>query len=65
MAYIVHKATRSPMVFSYTGPTWDEAGIRSRYQEVYASKDEAEEIAAILSKHNPVGFAVHTIRKDI
>ena len=56
--YVIHKTSRAPNAVSYSGPTWDYAGIRIRYREQYADKKEAEALAKTLTKSNPVGFVV-------
>ena len=43
---------------SYYGPTWDTAGLRSRYRKRYTDRQEAQAIADQLAAHNPVGFLV-------
>lgn len=59
--YVIHKTSRAAGDASYNGATWDRAGIRTRYAEQYADKKEAEELAALLTKHNPVGFVVTAV----
>lgn len=56
--YVIHKTTRLPGDASYSGATWDRAGIRDRYREKYDSKREATALAAKLTECNPVGFEV-------
>lgn len=56
--YVIHKWSRNPASSSYSGPTWDNAGLRDRYKDVYTNKDEALELAKILGEYNPVGFEV-------
>ena len=58
MKYVICKNSRESGEVSYSGPTWDEAGIRNLYQPTYRSKDWALRIAKFLTKHNPVGFHV-------
>lgn len=58
MRYVIHKTSREPSDASYSGSTWDRAGIRTQYRETYADKAEAERIAKALTKCNPVGFVV-------
>lgn len=58
MRYVIHKTSRAPGDQSYSGSTWDRAGMRTRYRETYSNKAEAERIAKILTKYNPVGFVV-------
>ena len=65
MKYIIYKSTRLPGTVSYTGPTWDSAGIRHLYKEVYENQLEAERIAAILVEYNGVGFSVKSIDEEI
>lgn len=59
--WIIHKMTRFPEKSSYSGSTWDSAGIREQWKEVYSDQEEAERLAKILTKHNPVGFEVSRI----
>jgi len=61
MPFVIYKSTRIPRGDSYLGPTWDYAGIRDRYKTQYDSKEEAEEIAALLTKTNRVGFKVEEV----
>lgn len=61
MKYIIYKSTRLPGILSYSGGTWDQAGIRNRYKEQYDDKEEALELASILSSYNGVGFEVEPI----
>lgn len=56
--YVIVKWSRSPASTSYSGPTWDNAGIRAQRQANYTDKELAERHAAILSRFNPVGFTV-------
>jgi hypothetical protein len=56
--YVIYKRSRNPQLESYNGPTWDRAGCRDSRQARYDSKEEAEELAAMLTHFNPVGFAV-------
>ena len=58
MKYVICKNSRDAGVVSYSGPTWDSAGIRNLYQPHYRSKDWALRLAKFLTKHNPVGFHV-------
>ena len=61
MRYVIHKLSRTPRDDSYSGPTWDAAGIRHRYQPTYATHQEAKSLAKVLSAYNPVGFGVSTV----
>jgi hypothetical protein len=61
MKFVIHKTSRMPTDVSYGGPTWDAADLRDIYQETYDDLAHAEWIAAKLSQHNPVGFAVSHI----
>jgi hypothetical protein len=63
MKYVIHKTSRSPTDISYTGSTWDVGSIRRLYQDTYDDLAVAESIAAMLSMHNPVGFAVSPAQK--
>ena len=63
MGYVIHKSTREPSHCSYSGSTWDKAGIRSCYKETYFRKDTAQMYADILSKYNLVGFKVSEAAK--
>ena len=61
--FVIHKTSRRPDgdYGSYSGPTWDFAGLRDRYQAFYVSRNEAEELAGYLTIYNPVGFLVSKI----
>lgn len=63
--YVIHKMSRAPGDISYNGATWDRASLRDRYQERYTNKKEAEHIAILLGRSNPVGFCVTRIRRGI
>lgn len=56
--FVIHKSSRVPSDESYSGPTWDSAGIRDRYKPVYDNVEEAIDLAYLLTKANPVGFRV-------
>lgn len=56
--YVIYKASRLPRTESYSGPTWDQAGIREQYQVQYDNADSAQILAAILTEYNGVGFKV-------
>lgn len=56
--YVIHKASRMPHEISYSGPTWDRAGLRAYYREQYTNKEEAENLAWLLSDYNGDGFQV-------
>ena len=58
MSYVIYKKSRYPGKKSYSGPTWDKAGIRHLCEDYYKSKEEARLLAVILSRFNPVGFDV-------
>lgn len=60
--YVIYKATRLPRTDSYAGPTWDFAGIRDQFKEVYDDRAEAERIAAKLAEFNAVGFEVASVQ---
>ena len=64
MKFIIHKTSRMPTDVSYDGSTWDTADLRDIYQETYDDLAHAEWIAAKLSQHNPVGFAVSPAQKS-
>jgi hypothetical protein len=59
--YVITKNSRIPRAYSYSGPTWDAAGIRMIYKPQYESKVVAEEVAKRLSEFNPIGFSVQEI----
>jgi hypothetical protein len=61
MPYVIHKSSRTPGKISYSGPTWDKAGIRDAYKETFLHEETAKDIAEMLSEHNPVGFAVSSV----
>lgn len=63
MTYVIYKSSRAPTDQSYSGPTWDVAGIRHRYKRVYDDIREAEELAVVLTSFNGVGFKVSPIEK--
>ena len=65
MKYVIYKSTRLPGPASYSGPTWDSAGIRHLYKETYENKVDAEKIAAILTEHNGVGFSVDAVTNEV
>lgn len=56
--YVIHKNSSRLRSESYSGPTWDDAGIRGKRQDVYRTREEAEELAKILSQFNQTGFSV-------
>ncbi len=60
---VIRKFSRSPANESYSGPSWDSAGIRDRWKPVYISRAEAEELARLLAEVNPVGFQVSEMMK--
>lgn len=62
--YIIVKSTRRVFAAAYRGPTWDAAGLRSRFKEKYQSREEAEQLAEALSQHNLVGFTVVEIKEQ-
>ena len=64
VGYVIHKRTRAPGKESYSGGTWDKAGIRSAWKPVYVSKSTAEDIADWLSQFNPVGFEVTEVEDE-
>ena len=59
--YVIYKSTRLPWLVSYSGATWDIAGIRDQYRETYYDKATAEALAKKLSAANPVGFSVASV----
>jgi len=61
MAYVIHKVDEVPKYTSYSGGTWDRAGIRSLYKEVYFRKDTARMYADILSDYSFVDFKVSEV----
>lgn len=61
MKYVIHKNSRLPNKKSYSGPTWDKAGIRHLYKEQYDNKKEAIRCASCLVIFNPVGFKVSEV----
>lgn len=58
--YTIQKNSRSDPTRkeSYTGPTWDQAGLRPLYLKQYWDYELAYDIANRLSCVNPVGFVV-------
>lgn len=56
--YVIVKNSRLPRHESYSGPSWETGNIADRYRKTYADKQEAEELAKVLSKVNPIGFYV-------
>jgi hypothetical protein len=44
--------------YSYTGPTWDKANLRSFCKDSYTSFKEAQELADKLTEYNQVSFHV-------
>lgn len=61
MPYVIHKKSRTPSDESYSGSTWDRAGIRHLRRPVYYDKQEAQRHAKELTKYNPVGFGVSKV----
>lgn len=61
--YIIHKATMSPQEDSYSGPTWDAAGLRELYKPQYTVMWVAEFIAKKLSQYSNAGFRVASIHE--
>ena len=59
--YVIYKNSRVPTYVSYSGPTWDQAGIRIIYKPQYESKVVADEVAKRLSEFNPIGFSVQEL----
>lgn len=59
--FVIHKTSRCPAHVSYIGPTWDNVGIRHLRKDVYEDYSEAEKIAQLLTKENPVGFSVSEV----
>jgi len=62
--YVIHKASRLPSKESYSGPTWDDIGLRYAYATTYTDIAYAEELAQRLTKANPVGFVVSEMPRD-
>lgn len=62
--YVIYKASRSPEKISYSGPTWDDIGLRYAYATTYTDLAYAEELAIRLSKANHVGFRVAEMPRD-
>ena len=62
--YIIHKSSRAPEAISYSGPTWDMAGIRNRYRPQYDNKQDALYWCFILTITNPVGFKVAEVEDE-
>lgn len=56
--YVIHKKHRIPGTVSYTGSTWDEAGLRDEWRDMYTEYEVARLLALFLSRYNPVGFTV-------
>ena len=63
MPYVIHKTSRYPGRVSYSGSTWDQAGIRHLCKDYYESREEAKMLAVILTRFNPVGFDVSETKK--
>ena len=63
MRYIIHKSSRALVKRTYSGPTWDVAGLRVYYREYYTDRKLATSLAYILSCSNPVGFTVSVVNK--
>lgn len=59
--YVIYKSTRLPTDISYSGPTWDSAGIRHRYRAQYDNLNLVEEIVKILNDYNPIGFKISSL----
>jgi len=59
--YTIYKNSRIPREQSYNGSTWDKAGMRHAYKEMYDTREEAQDLADILSQVNAVGFSVFYI----
>jgi hypothetical protein len=62
--YVIYKSTRLPGKESYSGPTWDDIGLRYAYATTYTDLAYAEELAILLSKANHVGFLVAEMSRD-
>lgn len=63
LRYLIVKNSRSVVEGkSYSGPTWDKAGLRECHQDSYNDHTEAMLIAKVLSEHNPVGFHVEEFK---
>lgn len=56
--WVIVKVGRVTEDKSYSGATWDRAGLRPQYQEVYFDFDQAMDLAMKLSEYNPLGFKV-------
>jgi hypothetical protein len=61
MAYVIYKSTRLPATVSYSGATWDSAGIREQYQTQFDNPETARFLAKKLTEFNGVGFKVAEI----
>jgi hypothetical protein len=60
--YVIHKSSRAPdPLGSYSGSTWDKAGIRQLYRPFYYIRAGAQAIADQLTAANPVGFQVSKV----
>lgn len=58
LKWVISKTSRFPGLTSYSGPTWEQAGIRDMYESTYDDYKTAKALAVILSNFNPVGFDV-------
>jgi hypothetical protein len=59
--YVIHKKSRNPKTLSYEGATWDTAQLREFYKPTYDSREEADLLCKLLSRHNPVGFTTSKV----
>jgi hypothetical protein len=64
MKYVIVKSSRSGSNRTYTGVTWNNAGLKIHIEgALYNDFIEANELAKELSKHNPVGFTVEEYKE--
>ena len=61
MRFSIHKSTRFP-AWPYCGPACEATGVEPG--KIYNSREEAEQDAARLTAHNPVGFSVFEIPSE-
>jgi hypothetical protein len=57
MEYVIVKSSRKGSNRTYTGTTWNKAGLGIPPEDtVYDDLEQAEKLAQKLSEHNPVGL---------